>query len=195
MRNYIMALLAAVAVIVPLTTIASAAPVHHARSSVLVTHDHLFETFNSSIYVTTDGTALYSTAETGSSPGRDLTITDTGFKDTTDSPLCTQNSPCEVYQLVTNLGFCLGVNNAETKVEIRDCSPHSGGQTSATNWARPGSSFDNTYWLNTLQSLDEFNSSVLNGGASSGQVIIACDPFAGGTCAAGTYSKWSDAIG
>jgi hypothetical protein len=150
----------------------------------VLTISHFYETNNDTVYLVTDGTTPYGDAETGNPPGRDIYLSDTGFRYVDPSGLC-GSAGCEVYHLVLNSGYCLAPDNSYVFVEIRDCS------NSNVNWAVKGSppTLD-ALWINVGAS-DAFGSDqVLAGSKDKGLDIELCGLTIGISCS-GLYTNWS----
>jgi hypothetical protein len=154
-----------------------------AASPHVLTLYHFFETYNSTVYLTTDGTTPYGAAETGSGPGRDIAVSDTGHR-WVDPDVTCGGGGCEVFHLVVGSGYCLAPNNTNQLVEIRDCS------NAGVNWAFKGSSpaldglWINTYWSDAFGS-DQF----MAGSKDKGLNIFPCGNV--GISCFGQYKNWS----
>jgi hypothetical protein len=143
---------------------------------------HLYETYNSTVYLGTVGTVLYDDAVTVNSPGRDLTLTNTGKTFSDPNALCPING-CPIYSFVLNSGFCIGDNNTYSEVEIRNC------EGTLEQWALLGSSpTDNARWLNVAATNFYGFDQVLDGYSTTGLDIITCNY---NSCPSGNFSRWS----
>lgn len=177
------------AVIAALTGMLAPVPAsaHGARSNVLTTF-HLLETNNPSVYLTTDGVTPYGKAETGSRPGRDVMILQTGNTYQDPAGLCHANPDgnCDVYILELGSGYCLGSDNIGYSVEIRDCS------SLFDLWAlvAPGSVTTDDLWINVTQSQAAGYSQLMAGTRATGNVITLCSWY---TYCTGLYTNWNAA--
>jgi hypothetical protein len=180
MRRIILTVLTIAAVTV--TAIMGLVPAN--GSSRLRNVVHLHETYNGSMYLTTDGTSPYGLAETGLSPGRDLTLIDTGHTYHDPSGICPA-SGCEIFDMVLNSGFCLGSDNSYIEVEIRNC-------TDDLEWwaiKYPPPAVDDVF-INVAASnaLSSFGDQVMDGTESTGVPIYICTYQ---HCPKDTFTNWS----
>ena len=171
-------ILAAASAVLMGPAVASVAAAPH-----VLTISHFYETNNNTVYLTTDGTTPYGAAETGSAPGRDINLSDTGFRWVDPDGSCGSGG-CEVYHLVLNSGYCLGPNNTYEVVEIRDCS------SANIDWAlkSPSPTID-ALWINTAESDSVGHDIFLSGGRAKGLNIVPCG--VGAIPCYGQYINWS----